>query len=143
MHNKWTLLPKTILATGIAAALSACATNVGPVNPPAVPAVTAPAPPQLPAAPVTEQPSAALTPKAGSTCVSNVAFQHFPLRYQQRMQEIACHLQERDGLPPGYVIPALQNARFNVRAVEMMTPTPPSAAPATPYPWWRYRDRFL
>ncbi|MHB0872746.1 MAG: lytic murein transglycosylase [Acidithiobacillus ferrooxidans] len=144
MHKNWALLPKTILATCIAAASSACATNVGPVNPPAAPAVTAPAPlPPLPAAPMPEQPSAALTQKARSTCVSNVAFQNFPLRYQQRLQEIACHLQERDGLPAGYVIPALQNARFNARAVEMMTPPPPSAAPATPYPWWRYRDRFL
>ncbi|MBU2720530.1 murein transglycosylase, partial [Acidithiobacillus ferridurans] len=66
-----------------------------------------------------EQPSATPAQKAGSTCVSNVAYQNFPLRYQQRMQEIACHLQERDGLPAGYVISALQNARFNARAVEM------------------------
>ena len=141
MYKKWAILPKTILATSIAAASSACATNVGTVNPPVAPAVTAPAP--LPAAPVPEQPSAALTPEAGRTCVTNVVFQNFPLRYQQRMQEIACHLQERDDLPAGYVIPALQNARFNPRAVEMMTPPPPSAVPAAPYPWWRYRDRFL
>ncbi|MFA5732477.1 MAG: murein transglycosylase, partial [Acidithiobacillus sp.] len=110
MHKNWALFSKTILATCMAATASACATNVGSVVPPAAPAVTAPAPLPLPAAPMPEQPSAALTQKAGSTCVSNVAFQNFPLRYQQRMQEIACHLQERDGLPAGYVIPARQNA---------------------------------
>ena len=90
-----------------------------------------------------EQPSAMVMSRINGTCVSNVAFPNFPQRYQHRMQEIACHLQKRDGLPVSYVISSLQNARFDARAVALMTPPPPSATPATPFPWWRYRDRFL
>lgn len=89
-----------------------------------------------------EQPSATVMPRINGTC-GNVAFPNFPQQYQHRMQEIACILQKRDGLPASYVIPSLQNARFDARAVALMTPPPPSATPATPFPWWRYRDRFL
>ncbi|MHB1322377.1 MAG: lytic murein transglycosylase [Acidithiobacillus ferrivorans] len=144
MHKNWALFPKTILAAVVTAVLSACATNVGTVNQAAAPAITTPAPLPLPAVPIIpEQPSTAVMPETSNTCISNVAFPNFPQQYQERMQEIACHLQERDGLPASYVIPTLQDASFNARAVALMTPPPPSATPAPPYPWWRYRNHFL
>ncbi|CDQ12435.1 putative Membrane-bound lytic murein transglycosylase B [Acidithiobacillus ferrivorans] len=142
MHKNWAVFPKTISAIVVTAALSACATNIGMTNQAPAPAIVTSAPP-LPTLPLPEQPSTAKVPGSSNTCISNVAFPNFPQRYQERMQEIACHLQAQDGLPASYVIPTLQSASFNARAVALMTPPPASAIPATPYPWWRYRDRFL
>ncbi len=134
---------RTLLSISITATLlSACATEVSsPVSPPVpanLPAVT-------PRAQTLPQPAARQIPPSAfsESCVRDVYFPNFPQQYQQQLREIACHLQENDGLPANYVIPALQNARFNARAVALMTPAPPSNKPVAPYPWWRYRDRFL
>ncbi len=59
------------------------------------------------------------------------------------MRDFACVLQTKYQLPEQWVLPALYNARFNQRALALMTPPPPSAKPLQPYPWWRYRDRFV
>ncbi|MHB8115580.1 MAG: lytic murein transglycosylase [Acidithiobacillus ferrivorans] len=143
MHKNWAVFPKTIYAIVATAALSACATNIGLMNQAPAPAAVTSAPPPLPTLPIPEQPSTAAVPGSSNSCISNVAFPNFPLQYQQQMQKIACHLQAQDGLPASYVIPTLQSASFNARAVALMTPPPPSTSPATPDPWWRYRDRFL
>ncbi|MBU2738838.1 lytic murein transglycosylase [Acidithiobacillus concretivorus] len=143
--------PKTVIrsifSTSIMATLlSACASEVVPTgtvsNPIAqtVPSSRAPAPAMhlSPSQPVQNLPSA-----RPASCVRDVYFPNFPRQYQLPLQEIACQLQINNGLPANYVIPALQNARFNARAVTLMTPPPPSQKPSVPYPWWRYRDRFL
>lgn len=149
-HHKKFVVIKTLIASGIACTLSACATDVGstaPVTPTTVPPAMTTA---MPAAtsPLTPPPAPRPTqvipsPIQTESCVSNVTFPNFPEQYQPRLQAIACHLQEEDGLPASYVIPALQNARFDNRAVALMTPPPPSTTPSKPYPWWRYRNRFL
>ncbi|MBU2759592.1 lytic murein transglycosylase [Acidithiobacillus sulfurivorans] len=145
MHLK-TVLRSIFSASIMATLLSACATEVGPTgtvsNPIAqtMPSSSAPVPEihPLPSQPMQNLPSA-----RPASCVRDVYFPNFPQQYQLQLQEIACHLQINDGLPANYVIPALQNARFNARAVTLMTPPPPSQQPSAPYPWWRYRDRFL
>ncbi|OYV71606.1 MAG: murein transglycosylase, partial [Acidithiobacillus ferrivorans] len=94
MHKNWASFPKTILVTVVTAVLPACATHVGTVNQAAAPAIATPAPLPLPALSIPEQPSTAVMPKTDNTCISNVAFPNFPRQYQERMQKIACHLQE-------------------------------------------------
>ncbi len=144
--------PKSVTRTTLsisimASLLSACATDVGSNTPVAAVALPALPPPVVSRAaapmvrPVPTQQRAASVPEV--SCVRAGYFPNFPEQYQQRLQEIACHLQEQDGLPASYVIPAMQNARYNARAVALMTPPPPSNKPTAPYPWWRYRDRFL
>ncbi|WP_414039618.1 lytic transglycosylase domain-containing protein [Acidithiobacillus sp. M4-SHS-6] len=137
------ILIRTLLSISITATLlSACATEVGSPSPaPASLPAAVPMPrTQAPTEPAAQQ---TLPPTALESCVRAVYFPNFPQQYQRQLREIACHLQVRDGLPASYVIPSLQNARFNARAVALMTPPPPSNKPVVPYPWWRYRDQFL
>lgn len=141
--NSSMLLKQTLVAGAMLLGLTACASNVAPML-----ATMPPASQQTPPVPA---PQAALSQGAGNAtlaprqrgCVSAAGFPNFPAEYQGALQDIACHLQTVDGLPADVVIPALQNARFDARAVAMMTPAPPSPGPHVPYPWWRYRDRFL
>ncbi|MFA7655456.1 lytic murein transglycosylase [Acidithiobacillus thiooxidans] len=145
MHLKSII--RSIFSTSIMAILlSACATEVGPtgtVSHPTVQTMPSSSASTFTTQPLTVQQAQNMLPAPPVSCVRDVYFPNFPRQYQLQLQEIACHLQINDGLPAHYVISALQNARFDARAVTLMTPPPPSNQPSVPYPWWRYRDRFL
>ncbi len=135
------------LLSGIAALLlAACATEVPYQSAAPIP----PAPSAIVPAPVAATPPAANAeniapaplPEAAD-CAQNLTFPGFPESDQQRMRNFACALQTQYHLPQQWVLPALYNAHFNARALALMTPPPPSPVPLRPYPWWRYRDRFL
>jgi len=123
--------------------LSGCATQLPSTVP--SPAPREPAP--LPAAPTPAQipqpsPPAQSAPTS-AYCPADLQFPGFPEEYQADLRQFACILQQRYDLPAAMVIPALQSARFDSRAVALMTPPPPSTTPPVAMPWWRYRDRFL
>ncbi|MCE5388062.1 MAG: lytic murein transglycosylase [Acidithiobacillus sp.] len=130
--------------------LAACAQELPPVatiqSPPITPTLTTSPTPilssQLPALPSAKQESKSLQSNT-VYCPQDLQFPGFPARYQETLRHFACQLQTQYGLPARVVIPALQNAQFSARALALMTPPPPSATPRPPYPWWRYRNRFL
>ncbi len=136
--NSSMLLRQTLVAGAVLLGLTACASNVTPML-----ATTPPATPQTPPAQAPQGVSNATLAPPQTACVSVADFPNFPAEYQGALRDIACHLETVDGLPADYVIQALQDAHFDARAVAMMTPAPPSPGPHVPYPWWRYRDRFL
>ncbi|MBU2753595.1 lytic murein transglycosylase [Acidithiobacillus sp. CV18-2] len=123
--------------------LSACANQVTPVAHQVYPQQTTPA-----IAPQSVSPAPASAPAQPARtrqidCSQNLFFPGFPQEYQVQLRNFACALQIKYQLPEQWVLPALYNARFNQRALALMTPPPPSATPPQPYPWWRYRDRFV
>ena len=133
-----------LLVTAVTLALGACANQVQ--IPPEQVAVAAPAAP-LPQPPTVQtarqNPAPRLPLRRQVDCSQSLSFPGFPANYQPLLREFACTLQLQYHLPEQWVLPALYNARFNARALALMTPPPPSAQPLRPYPWWRYRDRFL
>ena len=142
--NSSMLLRQALVTGAMLLGLTACASNVTPMLATMPPASSPKNPPaQSSPAPLPQGTSSATFPAPQTGCVQVADFPNFPAEYQGALQVIACHLQTVDGLPADYVIPALQNAHFNARAVALMTPAPPSPGPHVPYPWWRYRDRFL
>ena len=128
---------------GLILALSGCATQVAssaptPASRGTTPAATVSVPPALP-----DRPAVTAAAPATAYCPSDLRFPGFPQRYQTELRQFACILQQRYDLPASVVIPALQSARFDARAVALMAPPPPSSAARVPVPWWRYSERFL
>ncbi|MEY2340725.1 lytic transglycosylase domain-containing protein [Acidithiobacillus sp. IBUN Pt1247-S3] len=84
-----------------------------------------------------------VAPNPQVDCSQNLFFPGFPQGYQEQLRDFACTLQTKYHLPEQWVLPAIYNARFSERALALMTPPPPSPGPVRPYPWWRYRNRFV
>ncbi|WP_241799087.1 lytic murein transglycosylase [Acidithiobacillus caldus] len=142
-HDSWRRWMSAGVLAGILT-LSGCATQVN-SSAPAAPIAASVATAAVPAAPAhdTAQSSAAELAPASAYCPADLRFPGFPERYQDDLRSFACILQQHYGLPAALVIPALQSAHYDSRAVSLMSPPPPSSVPQAPLPWWRYRERFL
>ncbi len=118
--------------------LAGCATQVSGLP---VPKVRQPQAIPVPSAVPSPDRDPALHP-VSSPCIEPTGyFPNFPARYQSALRRMDCILQTRYHLPAQMVLPALRNAHFSQRALNLMIPAPGMAV--KPMPWWQYRSRFL